>query len=85
MPGVARIGDTIDHGGAITGGSSDVIANGLGVARVGDAVLCDEHGIQAITGGSATVITNGKGTARIGDGISCGATIVTGSSDVIAG
>lgn len=85
MPQVARIGDGISHGGAIIEGSPDVFANGIAVARLGDKVQCQIHGLRVITSGSATVSVNGKPVARIGDSISCGAVIVEGSPDIEAG
>lgn len=85
MPGAARKNDTISHGGEITEGSENVFANGRQVARVGDAVFCEEHGAQTITSGSSSVFANGNGVARIGDDVSCGATITSGSSNVIVG
>lgn len=85
MPGVARLGDTITHGGAITGASPDTSANGIRVARLGDTVECDVHGEQTITSASTTVKANGKGVARLGDSVSCGATISSASDDVSAG
>lgn len=82
---MARIGDGISHGGEIVEGSGNVFCNGIGVARVGDAVVCLLHGAQSIAGGSTTVFCNGKGVARIGDSITCGAVISTGSPNVNAG
>jgi uncharacterized Zn-binding protein involved in type VI secretion len=81
----ARIGDSISHGGSITEGSTDVLTNGAGQARVGDAVTCTLHGAQTITDGSSTVFVNGRKAARVGDPISCGAVIISGSADVSIG
>jgi uncharacterized Zn-binding protein involved in type VI secretion len=85
MPGAARLGDTISHGGSIIEASDNVLTNGRGSARVGDKVWCNRHNLRTIVTGSGSVLVNGRGFARIGDSISCGATIVTGSSDVIVG
>lgn len=85
MPQAARVGDEISHGGNIVAGSPNVFINGPASARVGDAVLCDIHGSQTVASGSTTVFVNGPAKARVGDSISCGATIVTGSPDVIVG
>lgn len=84
MPKVARVDDTISHGGEIIEGSPDVEANGKAVARLGDKVKCRVHGTKVIATASETVFANGKGVARIGDAISCGAVIITGSPDVEA-
>lgn len=83
MPvGVARIGDAISHGGAITGGSPNTTADTLAVARLGDPVICDIHGDQIIVSASLVTLVDSLGVARLGDAISCGATIVTASEDV---
>ncbi|WP_088893215.1 PAAR domain-containing protein [Leptolyngbya ohadii] len=82
MPRVARIGDTISHGGNIIGGSPDCYCNGQQVGRLGDPVLCFAHGVQAISSASSTTFANGIGVARLGDSITCGAVISSASPDV---
>jgi uncharacterized Zn-binding protein involved in type VI secretion len=82
--GVARVGDTISHGGHIISGSTNRLANGLGIARLGDAVHCDTHGDVVITSASTKAKANGLGIARVGDSVSCGATIISGSGNVKA-
>jgi len=82
---VARIGDAISHGGVIITGSSNVMVNGLGVARLGDSVNCAIHGLRVISTASAITHANGLGVAREGDFVTCGAVIVTGSSNVQSG
>lgn len=69
--------------------SGDVIINGKGAHRVGDAWAshgaCPDHtphGGVAISG-SGNVIVNGQSICRVGDGISCGDTMAEGSPDVI--
>jgi uncharacterized Zn-binding protein involved in type VI secretion len=85
MANTARLTDTLSHGGYIMGSSPDRQANGLGVARIGDNAMCNQHGMVTIVGGSQGVLTNGLATARIGDMLSCGAVIVSGSPDVDTG
>ena len=85
MPEVARIGDTISHGGEIIEGSPNCNCNNRAIARIGDAVICSTHGLQTITSSSGTVFANGLGIARVGDAVSCGAVIVSGSPDTNAG
>ena len=84
-PAVARVGDSISHGGEITGGSPNVFTNAIATARLGDPVECAIHGAQTIVTASSTVIANGVGVARQGDLISCGATITEGSPNTFAG
>lgn len=85
MPEVARVDDTIDHGGHITDGSPDVFVNGRKLARLDDPVICDIHGAQHISSASTKTFANTKGWARKGDSISCGAVINSGSSDTFEG
>lgn len=84
MPGVARVGDLISHGGNIVSGSPNVYCNEQKVARLNDSCACAIHGIQPIISASGTVFANSRGVARLGDSVACGATIVTASSDVYA-
>jgi len=85
MPNVARLSDTISHGGSIITGSPDTTVNSLPVARLTDLVDCAIHGINSIVSASATVRVNGLGVARLGDATACGATISSASPDEIAG
>jgi len=72
-----------------TQSSPDVIINGRGVHREGDAWAthtCDSSHAGVLAAGSATVITNGKQTARVGDPVNCGSKAGgTFSPDVIIG
>ena len=81
----ARVGDAISHGGVIIAGSPNVFVEGPPSARMGDAVMCANHGSQVIVSGSVTVLVNGPQKARMGDMISCGATIVAGAPRTIVG
>lgn len=95
MPAIAREGDptTTGHGcdavTTVTGSSTDVFANGLGVQRQGDPTAphtipagsaCVPHS-AAINVGSPDVFVNGKPAARVGDSTDGGA-ITAGSPDV---
>lgn len=83
--GVARINDTITHGGNIIEGSPNSECNSRKIARLGDKVMCIIHGLQTITSASTTVKANGKGVARLDDDISCGAKISSASTNTFAG
>ena len=98
MPGVTRDGDatTTGHGcdttTTVTGPSTNVFCNGLGVERKTDPTAshditaglgCVPH-TSSISEGSGTVKVNGEPIARIGDACDSGA-ITGGSTDVIAG
>lgn len=96
MPGAARRGDAgIPHCSAyvIASASSDVIINGRGAARVGDAStvhlkpggrFCVPH-TAVIVSGSSSVFINGRPAARIGDALAGCTRVGTGSSDVVIG
>lgn len=97
MPGVVRLGDTsTGHPHCYPArpnieASGDVLVNGRGVHRVGDAWAvhgaCPDHSPHdgAAISGSATVFVNGRSICRIGDAVSCGDTMAAGSNDVIVG
>ena len=72
--GIARRGADC-AGGVIVSGSGNVIANGCGVARIGDGVAGhgrDQHAGPVMVSGSGNVIVNGRPTCRQGDVASCG-------------
>ena len=91
----ARVGDATSGGGHIISGSSTVLINSLGAARVGDNIvtplvvgLVPCVGGPILPPGSATVLINGLPAARSGDlaATVCGPeTIVIGSPNVLIG
>ena len=94
MPGCVRLGDICTGHGCWpprpnVSASSNVIVNGIGAHRVGDAwaphtcpAIPETHGsVQA--SGSPNVIVNGVPVARIGDSIACGSSNASGSGNVI--
>jgi len=97
MPAVARKTDKFKTGhlctviSTLTGPSTDVFANGLGVERKGDPSVrhttsgrsCTPHTVN-IASGSSTVFVNDRPIARIGDKIDKDS-IISGSPDVFAG
>lgn len=93
MPGVARQPDQCDGAcGHPPSGpaqwSPDVFANNLNVVRQSDQYLVHPdnfHPGRVVSSGSSTVFANNRQLARQGDPISCGASIATGSGNVISG
>lgn len=85
MPAVARLGDTSSHGGTIISASSNLSADGQGVARAGDLHSCpiSGHGITPLSS-SSTNTNGGKSIVRVGDTAGCGAVITSGSPTVSA-
>ena len=76
MPLVIRLGDTADHGGAVTTSSADYKAEGIFVARVSDTFTCNIHGPNPIVEGSAKHFDKGLRVARHGDHTACGAALI---------
>lgn len=97
MPAVVRKGDmSAGHPHCYpptpaTGGSPNVLCNGIPVVRLGDSWAthgaCPDHSPHGGTSssGSSTVFCNGKPVCRVGDSISCGDTMAEGSGNVFAG
>lgn len=89
MPAAARVTDTTDHGGTITGpGAATVLIGGMPAAVVGDMHVCSlpPNGHQPtsspFTAGSGTVMLGGKPAVRVGDACGCGASAVAGCATV---
>lgn len=75
---------------ALASASPNVLVNGKGAGRVGDAYLphsCPVHWSHTgtIASGSSSVFINGKSAGRIGDSVSCGGAVAQGSPNVIVG
>ncbi len=77
MVNAARKTDMTEHGGTITGGSPNVMINGLPASRLTDLHSCpsDTDGFPHVGGpisaGSSTVFINNMAAARKGDGLVC--------------
>ncbi|MCF5708230.1 hypothetical protein GIV19_13135 [Pseudomonas syringae] len=65
----------------IVSASSDVLANGSGIARVGDICACG----AVIVTGVASILVNGRPMAHVGSPTRHGGMIVNGSLDVVGG
>jgi len=97
MPAVARIGDSIatghgcDGSTTLTGPSSNVFANSLGIERRGDPTVvhavsgrgCSVSHTASVNVGSGNVFVNSEPIARIGDSADAGS-ITSGSPSVFA-
>ena len=95
MPAQTRLGD-LDTGHdacpptALITASPNVIVNGRGAGRVGDAYAphsCPAHPPHSgvIARGSSSVFINGIPAGRIGDPVSCGGSVMEGSPNVFVG
>jgi len=92
MPPAARVGDTSNHGGVITGpGVTTVLIGGMPAAVAGDLHLCSlpPTGHQPTASpfpmGSATVLIGGRPAVRVGDTCICGASAAVGEPTVLIG
>lgn len=93
MSGASRLGDKHSGHGCFSptpciSASSNVKVNGMGAMRVGDQFAphsCPKPHPVKLAMGSSTVLVNGKPFGRIGDMTACGATVITGSGNVIVG
>ncbi len=70
--------------------SPNVLTNKRGAMIVGSMFVthcCPKKGCHppVLASGSSSVIINGRPAGRIGDNTGCGATVVSGSSNVIIG
>lgn len=90
MPAAARVGDTSNHGGTITGpGVSTVLLGGKPAAVSGDMHICSlppnghQPTVSAFPMGSATVMIGGRPALRTSDTCICGAMAAVGEPTVI--
>ncbi|QIF93429.1 PAAR domain-containing protein [Proteus vulgaris] len=82
MKGIIRIGDKNSSGGCVLSGSSGMLFNGIGVARLGDAVYCPKKGHDnvVIAQGNPTFLDNNIPVAFDGYKCSCGCTLISSLS-----
>ncbi|MGV8919992.1 MAG: PAAR domain-containing protein [Pseudomonas sp.] len=79
MQGIIRIGDKTTGGGAVLAGSTTMLFDGIGVARVGDPVLCANplHGLTVIAEGHPTFHDDGVSVAFNGHFCACGCALIS--------
>ncbi|MBL4703145.1 MAG: PAAR domain-containing protein [Flavobacteriales bacterium] len=93
MPAAARVGDSSNHGGVISGpGEATVLIGGMPASVLGDTHTCtlfypgpSPHGPTPIPAGSTTVLIGGKPAIRVGDTCACGASAAVGEPTVLIG
>lgn len=86
MRKIIRIGDTTTGGGKVKAGSQDMVFGGIGVARVGDPVMCPLplHGLNAIAEGHPHFDDNGVPVAFDGHRCECGCALITSMPEASA-
>jgi uncharacterized Zn-binding protein involved in type VI secretion len=92
MAAAARLLEKTNHPGFISGpGATKTLINKLPAVRVTDKHTCllpptaGPHPPSAIVKGSTSVLIEGQPAARQGDTVGCGASIISGSLDVLIG
>jgi len=80
---IARLGDSSDHGGAISTSASRTKVEGILVARVGDILSCPIHGPNPIVTGSPEFEVEGQKVARTSSVTQCGAVIIGGAAKTV--
>ncbi len=92
MPPAARVADTTNHGGTITGpGEATVLIGGMPAAVAGDMHTCvlppnvHQPTVSPFPMGSTTVLIGGKPAVRVGDTCICGAAALVGEPTVMIG
>lgn len=76
---IVRLGDPTSHGGKVISASAAHTVGGLGIARVGDSVLCPlpGHGVNVIVEGCATYLIGQRMVALHGHHCACGCTLIS--------
>lgn len=75
---IIRLGDKTTHGGVVTSASPVHTIRGMGIARVGDMVMCPlpGHGSNPIVEGSAVFSIGGRKVALHGHKSACGCALI---------
>jgi len=84
---VVRLGDTSDHGGAVTSSSTITKVEGIFQARLNDEFTCgiSAHNIPTLPtliGFMSVAVDEGMDVAKEGDMTSCGATLISSQTVV---
>lgn len=76
---IIRLGDLTSHGGKVVSASNTHFIGGIGIARVGDMVLCPigGHGVNPIIEGAPTYVIGGRMVALHGHRSACGCTLIS--------
>jgi uncharacterized Zn-binding protein involved in type VI secretion len=79
MKGIIRIGDKTTGGGTVSAGSTKMIFAGIGVARLGDPVICPipDHGPTVIAEAHPFFKDHGVPVAFHGHRCACGCTLIS--------
>ncbi|MTV56233.1 PAAR domain-containing protein [Pseudoduganella buxea] len=75
---IVRLGDMTSHGGRVVTASPTHTILGIGIARVGDKLICPMpgHGVSVIVEGAANFLIGGRKVALHGHRGACGCTLI---------
>lgn len=87
MKNIIRTGDKTTGGGSVIAGSVAMTFGGIGVARVGDAVVCPlpGHGRNAVAEGHPRFKDDGLSVAFDGHRCECGCLLISSMPEASAG
>lgn len=76
---IVRLGDLTSHGGKVISASNTHSISGIGIARIGDMIVCpiSGHGMNPIIEGSPTYLIGGRMVALHGHHSACGCTLIS--------
>jgi uncharacterized Zn-binding protein involved in type VI secretion len=76
---IVRMGDLTSHGGKVVTASTTHTIGGIGVARMGDKLICPiaGHGVNAIVEGAANYLIGGRRVALHGHRGACGCRLIS--------
>ena len=76
---IVRLGDPTSHGGKVITASVTHSIAGIGIARVGDQIVCPipGHGVNVIVEGAANYLIGGRMVALHGHHGACGCTLIS--------
>jgi uncharacterized Zn-binding protein involved in type VI secretion len=77
MRGAVRVGDRLENGGTVLGGSNAMVFMGRGVARQGDPARCNAHGDTYIAEGDRVFTDKGKPIALHLHKCACGCRLIS--------
>ncbi|MFB9287854.1 PAAR domain-containing protein [Pseudoduganella plicata] len=74
------MGDATSHGGRVVTASPTHTIGGIGIARVGDKIVCPlpGHGVNIIVEGAPNYLISGRMVALHGHHGACGCTLISG-------
>jgi uncharacterized Zn-binding protein involved in type VI secretion len=75
---IVRLGDLTSHGGTVISASTTHTIDGIGIARMGDELVCPMHGVNIIVEGAPNYLIGGRMVALHGHRGACGCTLIAG-------